>query len=164
MPLIAITQIEVTLALGQAGDSTKGLPSMPPKTLSVAPGTLFIAADKDQEYQLVAMGAARLAEARETTGRDDVLDFTDVASARAAQKAEFEHTESILAKAAYLTAFGEAASPQMRPADMRERIAEKAEAEAEAKKAEAKKAEAEAKKAEADARKTNRDQQADKLV
>jgi cell division protein FtsN len=60
--LRAVNTIVMTLEPGKAGDKAKGIPPVRPKTVEIKPKTRFKAQNQDQENDLLAQGAAVVAE------------------------------------------------------------------------------------------------------
>lgn len=60
--LRAVNTIVMTIEPGKAGDKAKGIPPVRPKTATILPKTRFKAQNAEQEAELLAMGAAVVAD------------------------------------------------------------------------------------------------------
>jgi hypothetical protein len=67
--LIALTEIHVTMTPGKAGDPSKGIAPVRPKTKTIPNGAQFKAQSKEQEDEFIAIKAARPVEAEDELAR-----------------------------------------------------------------------------------------------
>ncbi len=71
--LRAVHEIHMTVKPGVAGDKSKGLAPVRPEVKAIKPGTRFKAQNEAQEAELLAIGAARVAEDPKD---DEVVDIS----------------------------------------------------------------------------------------
>lgn len=154
--LIALTQIEVTIAPGVAGNKLAGVRPVAPKSRTIPKGAKFKAMTKAQEDELFALGSVSEDPDATAESSKEVTDLGSASSkkaAKAAQESEGAAAELEAARAAYRDEFTEEPHPAAKAETLRDKIEKSVKAREDAERKTAK--DAEVSKAGADAAKAD---------
>ena len=86
--LIAITDIEMTVTPGKAGDRSKGIAPVQPKTKTIKTGTIFKARDKAEQDEFFALACVRESDLTDDDEDDEGLDLKKAEKAEKAKAAK----------------------------------------------------------------------------